>query len=83
MMRPEIEYFSKNVPKSPIRELLEMEPQNVQFRPPEVIKGKKVRVVVEVFSVGTFVGIGRNKRIAKCTAAKRALRELKDRKAKH
>ena len=31
MMKPEIEHFSNNVPKSPIRELLEMEPQNAQF----------------------------------------------------
>jgi len=77
MMRPEIEHYSKNVPKSPIRELLEMQPQNVHFGRPEIIKGKKVKVTVEVFSTGKFVGIGRNKRIAKCTAAKRALRELK------
>lgn len=27
--------------------------------------------------MGKFVGVGRNKRIAKCTAAKRALRALK------
>jgi len=77
MMRPEIEYFSKNVPKSPIRELLEMKPQNVKFSKPEMIKGKKVSVTVEVFSEGTFVGIGRNKRFAKSTAAKAALRALK------
>lgn len=31
MMKPEIEHFSENVPKSPIRELLELEPQNAQF----------------------------------------------------
>jgi endoribonuclease Dicer len=77
MMKPEIEYFSKNVPKSPIRELLEMEPQNAQFGIPELIPGRKVRVSVEVFGEGKFVGVGRNKRIAKCTAAKRALRVLK------
>ena len=71
------EYFSKNVPKSPIRELLEMKPQNVKFSKPEIIKGKKVSVTVEVFSEGTFVGIGRNKRFAKSTAAKAALRVLK------
>lgn len=32
---------------------------------------------VEVFNIGKFVGVGRNKRIAKCTAAKRALRALR------
>ena len=32
MMKPEIEHFSNNVPKSPIRELLEMEPQKCAIR---------------------------------------------------
>ena len=73
------EYFSSHVPKSPIRELLEMEPQNAKFGKPELISGRKIRVCVEVFDFGKFVGIGRNKRIAKCTAAKRALRALKSR----
>jgi len=36
-----------------------------------------VRVTVDVFCKGTFRGIGRNYRIAKCTAAKCALRQLK------
>ncbi|RWS16251.1 endoribonuclease Dicer-like protein [Dinothrombium tinctorium] len=77
MMKPEIERFSKKPPKSHIRELLETEPQNAVFGKPELIPGRKVRVVVEVFGEGKFVGIGRNKRLAKCTAAKRALRALK------
>ena len=81
MMKPEIEHFSNNVPKSPIRELLEMEPQNAQFGKPEVIPGKKVRVCVEIFGEGKFFGVGRNKRIAKCTAAKRALRSLRPKKS--
>lgn len=46
-------------------------------RKPEITSGRKIRVSVEVFNVGKFVGVGRNKRIAKCTAAKRALRALK------
>lgn len=53
---------------------------------PEITSGRKIRVCVEVFNVGKFVGVGRNKRIAKCTAAKRALRALKvidDEMAKH
>lgn len=77
MMKPEIEYFSTHVPKSPIRELLEMEPQTAKFERAEMTLSGKVRVRVEVFGKGQFVGVGRNKRIAKCTAAKRALRELK------
>lgn len=31
MMRPEIERFSNSVPKSPIRELLELEPETAKF----------------------------------------------------
>lgn len=31
MMRPEIEQFSNSVPKSPIRELLELEPETAKF----------------------------------------------------
>lgn len=32
MMRPEIDQFSNSVPKSPIRELLELEPETAKFR---------------------------------------------------
>lgn len=31
-MKPEIEQFSDSVPKSPIRELLELEPETAKFR---------------------------------------------------
>ena len=78
MMEPEIEQFSKCVPKSPIRELLELEPETAKFGKPEKLAdGRRVRVTVEVFGKGIFRGIGRNYRIAKCTAAKCALRQLK------
>ncbi|XP_058811956.1 endoribonuclease Dcr-1 [Topomyia yanbarensis] len=78
MMGPEIEQFSNSVPKSPIRELLELEPETAKFGKPEKLAdGRRVRVTVEVFGKGTFRGIGRNYRIAKCTAAKCALRQLK------
>ncbi|XP_053682144.1 endoribonuclease Dcr-1 [Sabethes cyaneus] len=78
MMGPEIEQFSNSVPKSPIRELLELEPETAKFGKPEKLAdGRRVRVMVEVFGKGTFRGIGRNYRIAKCTAAKCALRQLK------
>uniref|UniRef100_A0A182SJL0 RNase III domain-containing protein n=1 Tax=Anopheles maculatus TaxID=74869 RepID=A0A182SJL0_9DIPT len=76
MMGPEIEKFSSSVPKSPIRELLEMEPETAN-KPEKLADGRRVRVTVEVFGKGTFRGIGRNYRIAKCTAAKCALRQLK------
>ncbi|XP_058442684.1 endoribonuclease Dcr-1 [Malaya genurostris] len=78
MMGPEIDQFSNSVPKSPIRELLELEPETAKFGKPEKLAdGRRVRVTVEVFGKGTFRGIGRNYRIAKCTAAKCALRQLK------
>ncbi|CAL8072692.1 unnamed protein product [Orchesella dallaii] len=72
------EEFSKNVPKSPIRELLELEPETAKFGKPEKLwDGRRVRVSVDIFGVGTFRGIGRNYRIAKCTAAKCALRHVR------
>lgn len=46
-------------------------------KPEKLTDGRRVRVTVEVFGKGTFRGIGRNYRIAKCTAAKCALRQLK------
>ena len=81
MMEEEIELFSTHVPKSPIRELLELEPETAKFGKPEKLAdGRRVRVVVDVFGKGTFKGIGRNYRIAKCTAAKCALRAIKMKK---
>ncbi|CAB3385914.1 Hypothetical predicted protein [Cloeon dipterum] len=77
MMAPELELFSAHVPKSPIRELLEREPETAKFGKPEKLAdGRRVRVSVEVFGQGIFRGIGRNYRIAKSTAAKCALRHL-------
>lgn len=76
MMKPEIEFFSSHVPKSPIRELLESMPQNVRFSPSELSPDRKHRVTAEVFGLGRFTGVGRNKHSAKQTAAKRALRQL-------
>merc|ERR1719400_227560 len=50
MMRDEIDQFSSHVPKSPIRELLELEPETAKFGKPEKLAdGKRVRVSVEVF----------------------------------
>jgi endoribonuclease Dicer len=73
-----LEQFSTNVPKSPIRELLELEPETAKFgRPEKLADGRRVRVTVDVFGKGSFKGIGRNYRIAKCTAAKCALKKLK------
>uniref|UniRef100_A0A3Q3EJC3 ribonuclease III n=1 Tax=Kryptolebias marmoratus TaxID=37003 RepID=A0A3Q3EJC3_KRYMA len=75
MMRPLIK-FSANVPRSPVRELLEMEPETAKF-PAERTYDGKVRVTVEVVGKGKFKGVGRSYRIAKSAAARRALRSLK------
>lgn len=83
IMKPEIEYFSLNVPKSPIRELLESKPQNVRFSPSELAPDHKHRVIAEVFGLGRFTGVGRSKHSAKSTAAKRALRMVLVKKRQH
>ena len=55
MMREEIDQFSSHVPKSPIRELLELEPETAKFGKPEKLAdGRRVRVSVEVFGKGVF-----------------------------
>ena len=80
------------------RELLELEPETAKFGKPEKLAdGRRVRVSVEVFGKGVFKvsrnhvranlsfslqGIGRNYRIAKCTAAKCALKALRKQKEK-
>lgn len=54
--------------------------QCLYYRKPEKLAdGRRVRVTVEVFGKGAYKGIGRNYRIAKCTAAKCALKQLKKR----
>ncbi|XP_075990086.1 endoribonuclease Dcr-1 [Anticarsia gemmatalis] len=78
LMGAELEAFSAAAPKSPVRELLEAEPDTAKFGKPErLADGRRVRVCVEVFGRGTFKGVGRNYRIAKGTAARCALRHLR------
>ncbi|KAJ2942402.1 hypothetical protein O0L34_g16006 [Tuta absoluta] len=78
LMGAELEAFSAAAPKSPVRELLEAEPDTAKFGKPErLADGRRVRVCVEVFGRGAFKGVGRNYRIAKGTAARCALRHLK------
>uniref|UniRef100_H2YYK2 ribonuclease III n=1 Tax=Ciona savignyi TaxID=51511 RepID=H2YYK2_CIOSA len=77
MMLPLIERFSSCVPRSPVRELLEMEPETAKFSCAEKRYDGKVRVTVEIIGKGRFKGVGRSYRIAKSAAARRALRFLK------
>ncbi|CAG9577532.1 unnamed protein product [Danaus chrysippus] len=78
LLRAELDAFSAAAPKSPVRELLEAEPDTAKFGKPErLADGRRVRVCVEVFGRGSFKGVGRNYRIAKGTAARCALRHLR------
>lgn len=77
MMRGTIELCCANPPRSPIRELMEFEQSKVRFSKMErILESGKVRVTVEVVNNMRFTGMGRNYRIAKATAAKRALKYL-------
>lgn len=77
MMKPHLERYTKEPPISPIRELTESYPDKVQFskveRDPNT---QRVKVYVEV-SGTKITGGGRNFKIAKCNAAKRALKYIK------
>jgi len=80
LMRDQIEQCCAKPPQSPIRELLEMEPDRVKFTKAERnVETGKVRVTVVILGPNAckHTGMGRNYRIAKATAAKRALRYLK------
>ena len=78
LMKPHIDKFTSKVPKSPIRELFELEPETAKFEKPERTIDGKIRVTVSVFGKGKFKGVGRNYRIAKNAAAKIALKFLKN-----
>lgn len=80
LMKPHIDKFTNQVPKSPIRELFELEPEAAKFEKPERTIDGKIRVTVSVFGRGKFKGVGRNYRIAKNAAAKLALKFLKNHK---
>uniref|UniRef100_A0A915BN58 Dicer-1 n=3 Tax=Parascaris univalens TaxID=6257 RepID=A0A915BN58_PARUN len=78
LMKETIEECCNNPPKSPIRELLELEPERARFSKLErILETGKVRVTVDIQGKCRFTGMGRSYRIAKCTAAKRALRYLR------
>ncbi|KAL4237619.1 Endoribonuclease Dicer [Mactra antiquata] len=74
IMKPQIDKYLKNIPKSPVRELLEQEPETAKFEKPERTMDGKIRVTVNVVGKGVYTGVGRNYRIAKSAAAKKALR---------
>ncbi|KAK6022939.1 RNase3 domain protein [Ostertagia ostertagi] len=89
LMRQTIEECCAYPPRSPIRELMELEPGKTRFRLAHRFPLRnyqngtnnrergKVRVTVDIGNKIKFTGMGRNYRIAKTTAAKRALKYLK------
>ncbi|KRY35178.1 Endoribonuclease dcr-1, partial [Trichinella spiralis] len=64
-------------PISPVRHLLELEPERVQFNILDREEGNSgVHVQVVVTGKGSFIGSGKSYRTAKHAAAKKAVREL-------
>ena len=71
MMRSTIDSCCANPPRSPVRELMELEASKARFSKMErILESGKVRVTVDVGNNMRFTGMGRNYRIAKATAAK-------------
>ncbi|KAL3124728.1 hypothetical protein niasHT_001565 [Heterodera trifolii] len=78
LMHEVIEKCCTNPPQSPVRELFERKNCKAKFAKLErKLETGKVRVTVTVNDNLQFTGMGRGYRIAKCTAAKRALQHLR------
>ncbi|OON21194.1 RNase3 domain protein [Opisthorchis viverrini] len=69
--------YTACIPKSPVRQLLELEPEGTKFERPRRTADGRISVCAHVLGKGRFYGIGRNYRLAKSLAAKRALRVLR------
>ncbi|VDP89369.1 unnamed protein product [Echinostoma caproni] len=76
LMKERIERYTACIPKSPVRQLLELEPEGTKFERPRRTADGRISVCAHVLGKGRFYGIGRNYRLAKSLAAKRALRVL-------
>ncbi|GIY47029.1 endoribonuclease Dcr-1 [Caerostris darwini] len=82
MILPAMKHLSEHVPISPVRELYESMKQSKDkkiFGDP-VIRKDKTYIEVVLPDGRTFQGVGPNKKVAKRSAAKRALAELKKKK---
>ncbi|TGZ70827.1 hypothetical protein CRM22_002980 [Opisthorchis felineus] len=77
LMKERIERYTACIPKSPVRQLLELEPEGTKFERPRRTADGRISVCAHVLGKGRFYGIGRNYRLAKSLAAKRALRVLR------
>nr|CAH8863218.1 unnamed protein product [Trichobilharzia regenti] len=77
IMKERIERYTACIPKSPVRQLLELEPEGTKFERPRRMVDGRISVCAHVLGKGRFYGVGRNYRLAKSLAAKRALRVLR------
>ncbi|XP_071041573.1 endoribonuclease Dicer isoform X2 [Parasteatoda tepidariorum] len=76
MIKPSLDHLTEYVPKSPIRELYEMEPK-LMFGKPINLKTGKTKIEVFLPNGNKYDGVGPNKKVAKRSAAKRALADMK------
>lgn len=84
MIAPALWHVSKHVPKSPVRELYEvLKTKNVfsqavtKEKKLSLDKGEKTYILVKLPNGKEVEGVGSNKKVAKRSAAKRALAELR------
>ncbi|XP_017890637.2 endoribonuclease Dicer isoform X2 [Ceratina calcarata] len=80
IMHKEIDQFSRNIPKQPIRVLYETQGAEPEFLTPSTVDTTNIVMVpLKVTIAGkkqVFHGFGANKKQAKCAAAKQALQKL-------
>ncbi|XP_015183335.1 PREDICTED: endoribonuclease Dicer isoform X2 [Polistes dominula] len=81
LMHKEIDDFSKNIPKQPVRLIHEKLGSNAKFYSATIIEGTNtIMVPLEIITKRVskiFHGFGANKKQAKCAAAKQALKYLR------
>ncbi|XP_071570826.1 endoribonuclease Dicer [Temnothorax nylanderi] len=80
LMHKEIDEFSKNIPKQPVRVIHENTDIRPKFLEATMIKGTGMVMIPLKITIGgkekLFHGFGVNKKQAKCAAAKQALKRL-------
>ncbi|KAL9952675.1 hypothetical protein ACROYT_G039966 [Oculina patagonica] len=81
ILKPSIDYYSAHPPMSAIRRLLEMMPNAAKFSPVERMVDGKFKSTLTVAGFGKFVATGRNFRIAKSSAAQKALNVIQKTKS--
>ena len=82
-MKSTIDSYSKDIPLSPMRELMELEPGRVIFERIEDTIDHKVQVRVTVTALSSYIGTGITVRGAKAAAAQQALKDIKSRREKN